>query len=132
MTNKKKNSMKGAAGAKTDITGKNAMHAADNADVNETVGKQIAGMMHDGEVLGNELIELLAQYGSSATGLTIEVYAAAKAWGTLRAMCRCKGFKPGKLFNGLVTSFEQEAGQILQEIEELPAAAGQCRERRMK
>jgi len=82
---------------------------------NELVSGQIAELMYEGELMGNEMINVMALNGTSPAGLVTEVYAAAKVWGMLRAICNHKRFNPDELFNGLVPLFEEEGEQILNE-----------------
>ena len=76
-------------------------------------------MAKAGEMLGNQLADMLAQYGSSMSGLLLETYAMAKAWAALKAIAKNKGFDAEELFESLLPSFTEEMEAIVNE------AAGQ-------
>ena len=65
-------------------------------------------LMNTGEVLGNELIELLSQHGCSFEGLVIETYAMSKAWAALQAIAHSKGYDAEDLFKQLLPSFMKD------------------------
>ena len=71
------------------------------------------------EMLGNQIAEMLSQYGSSMSGLLLETYAMAKAWAALKAIAKNKGFDAEELFERVVPSFAEEMESIVNE------AAGQ-------
>ena len=77
-----------------------------------------AGMLETGEVLGDELIELLSQHGSSFDGLVIETYAMSKAWAALLAIAHCEGVDAEKLFKQLLPSFIKDMEGFINETEE--------------
>ena len=79
----------------------------------------IKTMVMSGEVLGNQIAEMLSQYGSSMSGLLLETYAMAKAWAVLKAIAKSKGFEAEELFESLLPSFTEEMESIVNE------AAGQ-------
>lgn len=79
----------------------------------------IKTMVMSGEVLGNQIAEMLSQYGSSMSGLLLETYAMAKAWAALKAIAKSKGFEAEELFERVVPSFAEEMESIVNE------AAGQ-------
>ena len=75
-------------------------------------------MAKAGEMLGNQLAEMLAQYGSSMGALLLETYAMAKAWAALKAIAKNKGFDAEELFESLLPSFTEEMEAIVNETAE--------------
>lgn len=75
--------------------------------------ESIIGLMETGEALGNELITLLSEYGSSHEGLLIEAYAISKAYGALMAVAEEKGYDALQLFEGLWPTFFEEMKDVL-------------------
>ena len=75
-------------------------------------------LMNTGEVLGNELIELLSQHGCSFEGLVIETYAMSKAWAALQAIAHSEGFDAEDLFKQLLPSFMKDMDGFINEMEE--------------
>ena len=75
-------------------------------------------LMNTGEVLGNELIELLSQHGCSFEGLVIETYAMSKAWAALQAIAHSEGYDAEDLFKQLLPSFIKDIEDFINEIEE--------------
>ena len=78
----------------------------------------IKTMVMSGEVLGNQIAEMLSQYGSSMSGLLLETYAMAKAWAALKAVAKSKGFEAEELFERVVPSFAEEMEAIVNETAE--------------
>ena len=75
-------------------------------------------LMNTGEVLGNELIELLSQHGCSFEGLVIETYAMSKAWAALQAIAHSKGYDAEDLFKQLLPSFMKDMEGLVEELKE--------------
>lgn len=75
-------------------------------------------LMNTGEVLGNELIELLSQHGCSFEGVVIETYAMSKAWVALQAVAHSVGYDAEELFKQLIPTFTEDMEGIINEIEE--------------
>lgn len=73
-------------------------------------------MATGGEMLGNQLADMLAQHGSSMGALLIETYAMAKAWSALKAIAKSKGFDAEELFERLLPSFSEEMEVIVNDI----------------
>jgi hypothetical protein len=67
-----------------------------------------AGMVNTGEVLGDELIDLLSQHGDSFEGLLIETYALCKVWAAVKAVSDEMGFDFDDLTQRLLPSFIKE------------------------
>ena len=78
--------------------------------------ERCVGMMKSGELLGDELIKLLSEYGSSKEGLLIETYAMSKAYGALRAIAEDKGFDAVELFEGLWPTFFEEVKEDIKNL----------------
>lgn len=78
-----------------------------------------AALMNTGEVLGNELIDLLSQHGCSFEGLVIETYAMSKAWAAIQAIAHSKGYDAEDLFKQLLPSFVKDMEGIINEMEEV-------------
>ena len=76
------------------------------------------GLMKTGEVLGDELIELLSQHGSSFEGMVIETYAMSKAWAALQAIAHNEGYDAEDLFQQLLPSFMKDMEGLVDELEE--------------
>lgn len=90
----------------------------DAKNVGKVMSKeQFAGLAKTGEVLGCELMDLLADYGCSMEGLVLETYAMAKAWGTLKVIAASKGYDPTNLFNFLLPAFIEDAEHCKEELE---------------
>ena len=77
-----------------------------------------AGMAKTGEVLGDELIDMLSQHGESFEGLAIETYAMSKAWAALLAIAHSEGFDAEDLFKQLLPSFMKDMEGFINEMEE--------------
>ena len=75
-------------------------------------------LMNTGEVLGDELIDLLSQHGCSFEGLVIETYAMSKAWAALQAIAHSEGCAAEDLFNRLLPSFIKDMEGFINEMEE--------------
>lgn len=75
------------------------------------------GLIKTGEMLGDELIELLSEYGASFEGLVIETYALAKAWAALRVIAESEDYDAVDLFKKLIPSFMREMEKALQDID---------------
>ena len=75
-------------------------------------------MAKAGEMLGNQIAEMLSQYGSSMSGLLLETYAMAKAWAALKAIAKNKGFDAEELLESLLPSFTEEMEAIVNETAE--------------
>ena len=75
-------------------------------------------LMNTGEVLGNNLIELLSQHGCSFEGLVIETYAMSKAWAALQAIAHSKGYDAEDLFKQLLPSFMKDMEGLVEELKE--------------
>lgn len=78
--------------------------------------ERLAGLVRTGELLGNELITKLAEYGSSPEGLLIETYAISKAYGALRAIAEDKGLDVVEVFEWLLPSFLEEMREEVKNI----------------
>ena len=75
-------------------------------------------LMNTGEVLGNNLIELLSQHGCSFEGLVIETYAMSKAWAALQTIAHSEGYVAEDLFKRLLPSFIKDMEGFINEMEE--------------
>ena len=78
--------------------------------------KNLETMVKYGEVLSNELIEMLSQYGNSYQGLCIETYAVCKAYATLKAIAQNDNWDNEPLFQKLLPWFIDEAKQMVSEV----------------
>ena len=78
--------------------------------------KNLEKMVKYGEVLSNELIEMLSQYGNSYQGLCIETYAVCKAYATLKAIAQNANWDNEPLFQKLLPWFIDEAKQMVSEV----------------
>ena len=78
--------------------------------------KNLETMVKYGEVLSNELIEKLSQYGNSYQGLCIETYAVCKAYATLKAIAQNANWDNEPLFQKLLPWFIDEAKQMVSEV----------------
>ena len=79
--------------------------------------EQIAALANTGELLGNELIERLSQYGCSFEGLIIETYAMSKAWAALQAIAHSEGYDAESLFKKLSPTFDAEMEGLVKEVD---------------
>ena len=75
-------------------------------------------LTNTGEVLGDELTELLSQHGCSFEGLVIETYAMSKAWAALQAIAHSEGYDAEYLFQQLLPSFIKDMEGFINEMEE--------------
>ena len=78
--------------------------------------KNLETMVKYGEVLSNELIEMLSQYGNSYQGLCIETYAVCKAYATLKTIAQNANWDNEPLFQKLLPWFIDEAKQMVSEV----------------
>ena len=78
--------------------------------------KNLETLVKYGEVLSNELIEMLSQYGNSYQGLCIETYAVCKAYATLKAIAQNANWDNEPLFQKLLPWFIDEAKQMVSEV----------------
>ena len=78
--------------------------------------KNLETMVKYGEVLSNELIEKLSQYGNSYQGLCIETYAVCKAYAALKVIGQDAGWDCEPLFQQLLPMFIDEAKELLTEM----------------
>ena len=78
--------------------------------------KNLETMVKYGEVLSNELIEMLSQYGNSYQGLCIETYAVCKAYATLKVIAQNANWDNEPLFQKLQPWFIDEAKQMVSEV----------------
>ena len=78
--------------------------------------KNLETMVKYGEVLSNELIEMLSQYGNSYQGLCIETYAVCKAYATLKVIAQTANWDNEPLFQKLQPWFIDEAKQMVSEV----------------
>lgn len=81
-------------------------HGAKTVDVRKA--KRFLKLMEQGEELGENLMILLAEFGSSMEGLIVETYALCKAHGALKAIAEDKGFDADNLYDMLLPSFMEE------------------------
>lgn len=72
-------------------------------------------LMELGEELGENLMIMLSEFGSSKEGLIVETYAIAKAHGALKAIAEDKGVNTDNLYEGLLPSFLEEMREALKE-----------------
>ena len=80
--------------------------------------EQFIALADTGEAFGNELIELLSEYGCSFEGLVIETYAMSKAWAALQAIAHSEGHDAEDLFQQLLPSFIKDMEGFIKELEE--------------
>lgn len=78
--------------------------------------KNLETMVKYGEVLSNELFEMLSQYGNSYQGLCIETYAVCKAYATLKVIAQNANWDNEPLFQKLLPWFIDEAKQMVSEV----------------
>ena len=78
--------------------------------------KNLETMVKYGEVLSNELIEMLSQYGNAYQGLCIETYAVCKAYATLKVIAQNANWDNEPLFQKLLPWFIDEAKQMVSEV----------------
>ena len=81
-------------------------HGAKTAE--ERKEKRFLKLMKQGEELGENLMILLSEFGSSMEGLIVETYALCKAHGALKAIAEDKGFDADNLYDALLPSFLEE------------------------
>ena len=81
-------------------------HGAKTAE--ERKMKRFLELMKTGEELGEKLMALLSEFGSSMDGLLVETYALCKAHGALKAIAEEKGFDADQLYDMLLPSFMAE------------------------
>ena len=90
---------------------------------NNSVGKESkkltgAELCKAGQAVGNQLISVLSEWGSSTDGLIIETYAMGMAWAGLVAIAKDKGFDPTDLFLNIAESYEEEMNEIVKEVDD--------------
>lgn len=77
--------------------------------------ESLIDLMELGEELGEDLMIMLSEFGSSMEGLIVETYAIAKAHGALKAIAEDKGVNTDDLYEGLLPSFLEEMREALKE-----------------
>ena len=77
--------------------------------------KHYLKLIKEGEMLGENLIIMLSEYGSSHDSLMIETYAMSKAFAALKAIAEDKGFESDLLFYKLLPSFIDEMREAVKE-----------------
>ena len=80
--------------------------------------KNLETMVKYGEVLSNELIEKLSQYGNSYQGLCIETYAVSKAYAALKVIALDADWDNEPLFQKLLPWFIDEAKELLADVKD--------------
>ena len=78
--------------------------------------KNLETMVKYGEVLSNELIGKLSQYGNSYQGLCIETYAVCKAYAALKVIALDADWDNEPLFQKLLPWFIDEAEEMLADV----------------
>lgn len=76
--------------------------------VDERKVERFLKLMEQGEELGEKLMGLLSEFGSSMEGLLVETYALCKAHGALKAIAEEQGFDADQLHDVLLPSFLEE------------------------
>ena len=76
----------------------------------------VIALANTGEKLGNELMDLLSEFGCSYEALIIETYAMSKAWGALKAIAHSAGYEAEDLFNYLLPTFTEEMEGVVNEM----------------
>ena len=90
------------------IMGKNKKNWHGAKPVDERKVERFLKLMDQGEELGEKLMALLSEFGSSMDGLLVETYALCKAHGALKAIAEDKGFDADQLYDMLLPSFMAE------------------------
>lgn len=88
----------------------------EKSSTQDEMQKNLETMVKYGEVLSNELIEMLSQYGNSYQGLCIETYAVCKAYATLKVIAQNANWDNEPLFQKLLPWFIDEAKQMVSEV----------------
>jgi hypothetical protein len=70
-----------------------------------------------GQYVGNQIISILSEWGSSKEGLIIETYAMGVAWAGLAAIAKDKGYDPTDLFLNIAESYEEDMNEIVKEVD---------------
>ena len=70
-----------------------------------------------GQNVGNQIISILSEWGSSKEGLIIETYAMGVAWAGLAAIAKDKGYDPTDLFLNIAESYEEDMNEIVKEVD---------------
>ena len=78
--------------------------------------ENLQAMVKHGEVLSNELIEKLSQYGNSFQALCIETYALCKAYASLKVIALDAGWDNEPLFQKLLPWFIDEMKEVVAEL----------------
>ena len=78
--------------------------------------KNLETMVKYGEVLSNELMDLLSQYGNSYQGLCIETYAVCKAYAFLKVIAQDAGWDDEPLFQKLLPMFIDQAKEVVDNV----------------
>lgn len=69
-----------------------------------------------GQTVGNQLISILSEWGSSTEGLIIETYAMGMAWAGLMAIAKDKGFDPTDLFLHIAENYQEDMDEVVKEF----------------
>lgn len=70
-----------------------------------------------GQDVGNQLISILSEWGSSIDGLIIETYAMGVAWAALAAIAFDKGYDPTDLFLHVAENYKEDMDNMVKDID---------------
>lgn len=88
-----------------------------NAVGNESMKLSGVDLCKAGQDVGNQIISILSEWGSSKEGLIIETYAMGVAWAGLAAIAKDKGYDPTDLFLNIAESYEEDMNEIVKEVD---------------
>ena len=88
-----------------------------NAVGNENSKLSGVDLCKAGQDVGNQIISILSEWGSSTEGLIIETYAMGVAWAALAAIAKDKGYDPTDLFLNIAESYEEDMDKMVQYVD---------------
>lgn len=88
-----------------------------NAVGNESKKLSGADLCKTGQYVGNQIISILSEWGSSIDGLIIETYAMGVAWAGLAAIAKDKGYDPTDLFLYIAENYEEDMDKMVQDVD---------------
>ena len=88
-----------------------------NAVGNESKKLNGVDLCKAGQDVGNQIISILSEWGSSTEGLIIETYAMGVAWAALAAIAFDKGYDPTDLFLHVAENYKEDMDNMVKDID---------------
>ena len=88
-----------------------------NAVGNESKKLSGADLCKAGQDVGNQIISILSEWGSSKEGLIIETYAMGVAWAALAAIAFDKEYDPTDLFLHVAENYKEDMDNMVKDVD---------------